>query len=110
LIWQRHRAEVLFGARIRLELYTPREKRMHGYYVLPFLLADRIVARVDLKADRPRCVLRVQGAHTEPDEPASIIEPLVAELRLLARWLNLERVEVGGVGDLARPLARALRA
>ena len=110
LIWQRHRAEVLFGARIRLELYTPRAKRMHGYYVLPFLLADRIVARVDLKADRPRCVLRVQGAHAEPDEPTSIIEPLVAELRLLARWLNLERVEVGGVGDLARPLARALRA
>jgi uncharacterized protein len=108
LIWQRQRAEVLFGARIRIELYTPREKRIHGYYVLPFLLGDRIAARVDLKADRPRSVLRVQGAHAEPAGATSSIEPLAAELRLMARWLKLERVEVHGPGDLARPLARVL--
>jgi uncharacterized protein len=108
LIWQRQRAEVLFGARIRVELYTPREKRIHGYYVLPFLLGDRIAARVDLKADRPRSVLRVQGAHAEPAGPTSSIEPLAAELRLMARWLNLQRVEVHGAGDLARPLTRVL--
>jgi uncharacterized protein YcaQ len=109
LIWQRQRAEVLFGARIRVELYTPREKRIHGYYVLPFLLGDRIVARVDLKADRPHSVLRVQGAHGEPGGPTSIIEPLAAELRLMARWLNLQRLEVALAGDLAPSLARALR-
>jgi uncharacterized protein YcaQ len=109
LIWQRQRAELLFGARIRVELYTPREKRIHGYYVLPFLLADRIVARVDLKADRLQSVLRVQGAHAEPGVPKSVAEPLAAELRLLASWLRLQRLEVRQAGDLATALIAALR-
>jgi uncharacterized protein YcaQ len=110
LIWQRQRAEVLFGARIRLELYTPPEKRIHGYYVLPFLLGDRIAARVDLKADRARAVLRVQAAHGEPGVPAAVAEPLAHELWLLAHWLGLHHVEVRRSGDLARSLAGAVRA
>ncbi len=109
LIWQRQRAEALFGARIRIEIYTPREKRAFGYYVLPLLLGDRIVARVDLKADRAASTLRVQAAHAEANaaRPA-IIEPLAAELRLMAAWLGLARIRVERRGDIARPLARVL--
>jgi hypothetical protein len=109
LIWQRQRAEALFGARIRIEIYTPREKRAFGYYVLPLLLGDRIVARVDLKADRAASTLRVQAAHAEPGAArAAMIEPLAAELRLMASWLGLARIRVERRGDIARPLASAL--
>lgn len=109
LIWQRERTENLFGARIRLELYTPREKRTHGYYVLPFLLGDRIVARVDLKADRAVSTLRVQAAHAEAGVVAKgIVGSLADELRLMAAWLGLENVRVERSGDLARALAGAL--
>lgn len=110
LIWQRERVEALFGARIRLELYTPREKRTHGYYVLPFLLGDRIVARADLKADRAVSTLRVQAAHAEVGvAKATIVEPLAAELRLMACWLGLETIKVERAGDLARVLAGAIK-
>lgn len=109
LIWQRERAESLFGARIRLEIYIPADQRVHGYYVLPFLLGERIVARLDLKADRQACVLRVQAAHSEPDTvPEQIIGPMVTELRLLAIWLGLERIAVTQRGDLAAALDDAL--
>ena len=110
LIWQRQRVEALFGARIRLELYTPREKRTHGYYVLPFLLGDRIVARVDLKADRAFSTLRVQAAHAEVGVAmGEVAEPLAAELRLMAKWLGLETIKVERAGDLARVLAKAIK-
>jgi uncharacterized protein YcaQ len=109
LIWQRERTEALFGARIRLEIYTPAEKRSHGYYVLPFLLGESIVARLDLKSDRAEGVLRVRAAHLEPGcQAAEVIEPLASELALMARWLGLARVAVEPRGDLARPLARHL--
>ncbi len=110
LIWERQRTERLFGARIRLEIYTPAHKREHGYYVLPFLMDERIAARVDLKSDRKACTLLVQAAHTEPHaNPAAVAPPLAAELRRLAGWLGLERLTVCGGGDLAPALAGALQ-
>ncbi len=111
LIWQRERTEELFGARVRLEIYTPAHKRQHGYYVLPFLLGERIVARLDLKADRQAGTLAVLASHGEPDiAPESIIDPLAAELALMARWLGLPRIRILPRGDLADALSGAVPA
>lgn len=109
LIWFRERTERLFGVRVRLEIYTPADKRVHGYYVLPFLQDEAITARVDLKADRKAGVLRVQAAWREPAADAQTAEVLAEELRLTARWLGLERVEVVERGDLAKALTDALK-
>ena len=109
LVWERHRTERLFGFRFRLEIYTPAAKRVHGYYVLPFLLDDRLVARVDVKADRTASTLRAQAAWAEPGVPEpAVAGPLAAELIELAGWLGLKQVSVGARGDLSPTLARAV--
>lgn len=105
LIWFRERAERLFGVRIRLEIYTPADKRTHGYYVLPFLQDEAITARVDLKADRKAGVLRVLSAHAERSANAATPSALAAELRLMAAWLGLVGVRVAARGDLAPALS-----
>jgi hypothetical protein len=108
LIWFRERTERMFNVRYRIEIYTPAEKRTHGYYVLPFLEGDALTARVDLKADRKAGVLIVQSAHPEPWASDATPVRLAQELQLMAGWLGLEGVRVEKRGDLADALAGAI--
>jgi uncharacterized protein YcaQ len=110
VVWFRPRAERLFNFHYRIEIYTPAKKRKWGYYVLPFLLNDQIVARVDLKADRQSGTLLVLAAHQEPDTDLGAIAPALAkELWTLAGWLGLDSIKVARRGSLDRALAAECR-
>jgi uncharacterized protein len=106
LIWFRQRTERLFGFRYRIEIYTAAAQRVYGYYVLPFLLGDRLLARVDLKSERARGALLVQGAFAEEGVDRVLVgRELADELRLVAGWLGLDELIVAKRGDLAAELA-----
>jgi uncharacterized protein YcaQ len=109
VLWERKWTRSVFGFDYQIEIYVPGPKRVHGYYVLPFLLGDRFAARVDLKADRKSSALIVHAAYIEPGfEPARVAAALGDELRALAGWLSLATFVVAPKGDLSRQLARHL--
>jgi len=96
LVWCRPRNERLFNFHYRIEIYTPKEKRKFGYYVLPFMMNGEMVGRVDLKADRANSKLLVHSVHIEKGvKRSSINDALNVELRAMATWLQLDRVQIG---------------
>jgi uncharacterized protein YcaQ len=109
VVWYRPRADRLWDFFYRIEIYVPEPKRVYGYYVLPFLLDEELVARVDLKADRSAGVLRVRAAHGEEGiDRARVARELAGSLTEMAGWLGLDEVAVESTGDLAPALAGAV--
>ncbi|MGE0796219.1 MAG: winged helix-turn-helix domain-containing protein, partial [Acidimicrobiia bacterium] len=112
LVWNRDRNRRVFGFDYTIEVYVPAPKRVYGYYVLPVLLGDELVGRLDLKADRRASVLRVAASHLEAaasSRSGEVAAAVAAELDLMRAWLRLDTVEVAPVGNLAPALRRATR-
>jgi uncharacterized protein YcaQ len=110
VLWERKWTKAIFDFAYQIEIYVPGPKRIHGYYVMPFLMGDRFAARVDLKADRKTSTLLVHAAYLEPGTRASeVAHALAQELRLLADWLALDRLSVARKGSLSAPLNRELK-
>jgi hypothetical protein len=111
VMWERRWTSSVFGFEYQIEIYVPQPKRIYGYYVLPYILGDRFVARLDLKADRKTKTLLVHGAFLESGaDQKRVVAGLAEELRSMARWLELDSIAVGAKGNLAKTLARALKA
>ena len=109
IMWNRERAERVFGFRYRIEIYVPEAQRVYGYYVLPFMLDGEIVGRVDLKADRKARRLLVRAAHIEEGkDPATVSGALAEELHGFAAWIGMDDVAVEARGNLARRLSAGM--
>ena len=109
-MWNRDRIDRIFDFFYRIEIYVPENKRQYGYYVYPFVLGEDLVARVDLKADRHKGVLRVQSAFVEAGQDHDYVAAnLLEELQLMSDWLGLDRVVLGRKGDLIPALRIALK-
>ena len=109
LIWYRDRVEALFDFHYRIEIYVPKEKRQFGYYVLPFLMGDRLVARLDLKANRQEAILEVFASHGEANiDKGKVAAALSEELATMASWMGLDAIRIGERGDLAGHLSEAI--
>jgi uncharacterized protein len=110
IVWDRDRAERLFNFHYRIELYTPGPKRKFGYYVLPFMVGERLAGRLCLKSDRETGTLLVNRAHLEDGEnPAEVAAAIAAELQLMSQWLGLGKVKIGRAGAFAKALSAASR-
>lgn len=110
LIWSRDRTERLFGFRYRIEIYVPQAARKFGYYVMPFLMGNQLVARVDLKAERQEATLMVKSSHVEEgQDSARVASELAKQLNAMSQWLGLEQVTVDRSGNLSTDLHAAMR-
>jgi uncharacterized protein len=110
IVWDRDRAERIFNFHYRIELYTPAPKRKFGYYVLPFMVGEKLGGRLCLKSDRQSGTLLVNRAHIEADADVTETAALIStELQLMASWLGLERVKISRAGIFAKALNAASR-
>jgi len=110
VVWDRARAEALFGFEYTIECYVPAPKRRYGYYVLPVLHRGALVGRLDAKAHRREGVFEVKALFLEPEvEPTPrLLEEVAGALRAAAQWHGTPKVKIAR----SRPasVAAALRA